>query len=159
MSSPERRRFSASDHCLSTIGALALAPAAQVIEYLYLPEYQRPRALVTADSLRTHQDTSERYSQRIAFNAWDNLSTCIPGTRAARRNQKLIVPGTPDFSDYVNMQTKYPNEALGYPAKNFSAIVEIAVENQKNIPGMGPTAANFLLDLAEVVEIELDTNE
>lgn len=141
------------------LGALSLAPRACVIEWVRMPEHRQVQRLVTKQSFRTHQDTSEKYGRRIAFCAWENLSTCVPGTQAARRYQDLIVPATPNFSTVARMQDKTPAEIFGFPPKRFSDVVEIAIENQKYIPNMGPTAANFLLDLAEVVQTELGATE
>jgi hypothetical protein len=155
MTYPERQNVHFQPEDYDQLGALSLAPRPWVVEWVRLQKHRRVQRLVTKQSFRTHQDTSEKYGRRIAFCAWENLSTCVPGTHAARRYQDLIVPATPDFSTVARMQEKTPAEVFGFPPRLFSEVVEIAVENQKYIPNMGPTAANFLLDLAEVVQMEI----
>lgn len=114
--------------------------------------------LITQTSFRTHQDTSEKYGRRIAFSAWYSLNTCVPGTKAARTLEDKISHRTPDFSSQA-VRLKDSETIIGFVPVLFPLVVEAAVQRQEFIPNMGPTATGFLLDLAEVVQAELDASE
>jgi hypothetical protein len=146
------------------MGALALAPSPAIVERYDLLDYRRPQPLVTKQSFLFHQDASHRYGQTIAFCAWNNLSTCVPGTASAHRYEKRITPATPNFSEYAAIyptDDRHPDQVvvMGYRAEAFSSIVASVVEYRQHIPQMGPTAVNFLLDLAGVITADLAANE
>ncbi len=143
---------------IPALGELMLLPKPSVIEYIQLADDQPAAPLITSTSLLTHQDTSKRYSQRIAGAAWRSLNACVPGTRAAHDNRRKIDWRTPDFTIHA-VAGPLMKEVTGFQPLTFTFMVDEAVERQSHIPTLGPTAANFLLNLAEVVEAEIDTSE
>jgi hypothetical protein len=141
------------------LGELSSEPTSSLIEIVHVAGHETPLSLVTRGSFVTLQDTSTRYSQRIATVAWYGLEICIPGATAraqvvynTRNTNALNL--IPDLTSYAIRDAK-KNTTRGYPPENFIEAISIIERRQKLIPGLGVTAVSFLKDLSQAVQDEL----
>jgi hypothetical protein len=144
-----------------------------LIEQIWLPEYQTFADTIDKRSLATHQNNSEKFSQRIYVHAWRGIRTCVAGTR---ENTKALAlpqrPRLPDFTSDTVMDKSQEAQALhqaqagqpkgissgrflGFKPSEFPAVARKAAEQHANIPGLGDASAQFLVDMAERLVAEL----
>jgi len=143
---------------VSRLGALAIVPAPKIhaIEQVRLAGYPGPLDLVTKRSFLIHQNTNEQqYSQRIAQHTWAIINKCTPGTADAERcRQKYLDNGAPELSYYGVVDEQERTLAGVYPGL-FSDLVEDLRDQRNKVPQLAAASLNFLHNLAEIVETEL----